>query len=65
MTVPCVIPHCFGAPALFIGPLALGVPTLFLRPLTLRTLFEGRHEKLVVFAFYGCFVCYATLFLWS
>jgi hypothetical protein len=53
MSVPCAIQNCFV------------VPTLFLRPLTFRALLEGQYEKLVVFAFYGYFVCYSTLFLGS
>jgi hypothetical protein len=49
MAVSWAIPYCFG------------VPTLLLGPLTLHKRFEGRHEKLIVFAFYGRFMGYSTL----
>jgi hypothetical protein len=49
MAVLWAIPHCFG------------VLTQFLGHVTLNTRFRG-DSKLIVFAFYGHFVGYSTLF---
>jgi hypothetical protein len=50
MAVLSAIAHCFG------------VPGQFLKPMKLGTWFVRRRQKLVVFAFYGRFMGYCTLF---